>query len=119
MQPNNHQTIIYDENRKGKKARIASDVRKATRERAEAEHAETMALKRELYKEMRVNRRANKEKLADLCFKLVIVFITSSVVACITLFIKDTNQTINWIPVVIGSFFAVFFLLLGIYILKI
>ena len=100
-------------------AEIASDVRKATRERAEALLAEDLARKKELEKEERANRRANHVKIADLCFKLVIVFITSSVVACISLYMKDAGININWIPVIVGLLFAVFFLLLGLYFLKI
>ena len=70
---------------KEKIAEIASDVRKATRERAEAEHAEEKALKRELEKEKRAKQKLFHEKFADFYLKLAILFITSSVVISLLL----------------------------------
>ena len=103
---------------KEKIAEITSDVRKATRERAETEYAEAMALKRELYKEMRTNRRANKEKLSDFYFKISLLFLTSSAIPCLSIFIKNEDIVINWIYVGFGLVASLFFALMAYNILK-
>lgn len=99
-------------------AEIALDVRKATRERAEAELAEEKALKRELYKEMRTNQRTKKEKNADFYFKLALLVLTSTAATCLTLLIKGESTAINWMPVGLGLALAVVFILYANYLLK-
>ena len=92
-------------------AEIASDVRKATRERAEADIAEEKALKLELYKEKRANQRVRKEKNADFYFKLALLVLTSTAATCLTLLIKGESTAINWMPVGCGLVLAVIFIL--------
>ncbi len=104
--------------KQGNLAEIALDVREAIKERATEEVTAEIALKREMYKEVRKNNRVNQEKYADFCFKLAILFITSSVVTCMTLYIKDNNVSINWIPVGAGLLLAFVSLYLAYYFLK-
>ena len=100
-------------------AEIASDVRKATRERAETEYAEARALEKELEKEKRARQKFFNEKFADFYLKLAILFITSSVVTCLTLYIKGADFEINWLPVGIGIALALISIVLAYYLLKI
>ena len=90
-------------------AEIASDVRKANRERTEAEYAEEKALKCELEKEKRALQRIQKEKMADFYFKVAILLLTGSVISCLTIFIKDANALINWQPAILGFIASIFF----------
>ena len=83
-------------------AEIASDVRKATREKAEADIAEEKALKLELYKEARALEKARKEKLADFYYKLSALLFTGSVISCLTAFVEDGNTLISWQPTLLG-----------------
>jgi len=90
-------------------AEIALDVRKATRERAEMEQSEIRALRRELEKERRSLVKVKKEKMADFYYKIAILLLTTSVISCLTIFIKDANALINWQPVVLGFIASIFF----------
>ena len=99
-------------------ARIASDVRKATRERVEAELSEIKVLNHELVNEQRRCKRVCKEKIADYYYKISILFLTSSAIGYITLFIKGENTPINWYVLIFGLIATLFFALLANYILK-
>ena len=99
-------------------AEIASDVRKATRERAEADIAEEKALKCELEKEERAKQKLFHEKFADFYLKLAILSISSSIITCLTLFTKGTDIEINWLSVGIGLSLALIFVMLAYYYLK-
>ena len=83
-------------------AKIASDVRKATRERAEAEHAEARALRRELEKEERAKLKIRKEKLAGFFYGLATFFFTSTGIGGLSPFILNTDNPINWVVVLCG-----------------
>ena len=83
-------------------AEIASDVRKATRERAEAEHAEARALRRELEKEERDLEKARKERLVDYYYKLSALLFTGSVISCLTAYVKDSNTLVSWQLTILG-----------------
>lgn len=99
-------------------AEIASDVRKATKERATEEVTAEIALKREMYKEVRAHVRANKEKLADFYYKIALLFLTSSAIPCLSIFIRNEKLIINWHYVGLGLVACTFFALLASYILK-
>ena len=92
---------------KEKIAEIASDVRKATRERSEAEHAEVMALKRELEKEERALRQAyeksRREKLATFYFGLSTLVMTTTVLGGLSpILYLDIGKEVNWYTVCTG-----------------
>lgn len=90
-------------------AETIQEMRIAARERAEAEHAEILTLRRELAKEQRAKRNARNEKLADFYYKIAILLITGSVISCLTTFVKDANALINWQAIVIGLTAAILF----------
>lgn len=101
-----------------REAEIALDVKKAKRERAEAEHSALMALRQELAKEERTKRKVRKEKLADFYYKIASLFLAGSAVSCLTLFIKDINVMLNWIPFTLRVTATVSFACMANYILK-
>lgn len=90
-------------------AEIASDVRTATRERAEAEMAEEKALRRELAKEERAKLKVRKERLSIFYYGLSTLFMTS--VGVPMLFKPD--QAVNWYGVIGGTILTVFFAFMG------
>lgn len=101
-----------------REAEIALDVRKAKRERVEAEHSALMALRQELAKEERTKRKVRKEKLADFYYKIASLLLAGTVIASITPFIKDANALISWQPALFGLFAAILFAFMANYILK-
>lgn len=98
-------------------AEIALDVRTATRARTEAEHAELHTLKRELAKEKRIYRHERIDKLATYYYKIAALLLTSSVISCLTIFIKDSKALISWQPALLGLFASIFFAGMANYIL--
>ena len=90
-------------------AEIALDVTKAKRERAEAEYADVSALRRELAREKRQHRHDRIDKLATYYYKIAGLLLTSSVISCLTIFIKDANALISWQPAILGLSASIFF----------
>ena len=94
-------------------AEIASDVRYAMRTRAETEHAEAIALKRESAKERRALERSRKEKLATFYYAISTLFATSSGIGGLTSFFINENKPVNWFGLVIGIVLTFFFAFLA------
>ena len=94
-------------------AEIVSDVRKATRERAEILLAEDLARKKELEKEERAYLRdlekARKEKCSTFYYAVAMLFLTSSGIGGLSPFFTDANKSINWYSVVGGIVLALYF----------
>lgn len=86
-------------------ALLASDVRSAMRARAEAEHAEVIALKKELAKEKRSLERTRKEKLASYLYGLATFFLTSTGIGGLSPIVLNNGQVVNW-PFVLLGFIA-------------
>lgn len=89
-------------------AEIASDVKKAKRERAEA----TFAERKELEKEEKEMEKFRYQKRAGFYYKISYLFLTASGVGggLNTLFLKEE---INWITVLLGIFMAAIFAVLA------
>lgn len=87
-----------------REAEIALDVKKAKRERAEAEHTALMALRQELAKEERTKRKVRKEKLASFLYSLAVLFMTSSGIGGLTPILTNSYQPQNWYGLVGGVF---------------
>lgn len=94
-------------------AEIASDVKKAKRERAEA----TFAERKELEKEGKEMEKFRYQKRASFYYKISYLFLTASGVGggLNTLFLKEE---INWITVLLGIFMATIFAVLADHTLK-
>lgn len=98
------------ETREETTAEIALGVRKATRERTEAEIAEVKAQKREILKEERAMRKVRKEKFATFYFGLSTLFLTSTGIGGLSpILFNDVNKDVNWYTVIIGSLLSIFF----------
>lgn len=94
-------------------AEIALDVRKATREKAEAEYIEAKAMRRELEKEERKMLRelevARKEKRSTFYYAVAMLFLTSSGIGGLTSFLTDMDKSINWYSTLGGFILTIFF----------
>ena len=83
-------------------AKIASDVRKATRERAETKYAEARVLRLELEKEKRALIKERKSKLATFYYGLSTFFLTSTGIGGLSPIILNTGKEVNWSIVLLG-----------------
>ena len=83
-------------------AKIASDVRKSTRERAETKYAEARVLRLELEKEKRALIKERKSKLATFYYGLSTFFLTSTGIGGLSPIILNTGKEVNWSIVLLG-----------------
>lgn len=93
-------------------AEIAQGVRAATRQRAEAEIDKDLALKTELEKEDRLNRKFRKDKRASYYYKVSYLFLTASGLGGGLSSLVLKNE-INWYIVTSGVIMATGFALLA------
>ncbi len=94
-------------------AGIASDVRKAIRERVEYQYTEDLARKKELEKEemvyLRDLEKVRKEKRSTFYYAIAMLFLTSSGIGGLSPFFTDTSKSINWYSVVGGIVLTLYF----------
>ena len=98
-------------------AEIALDVMKAEMERAKSDVDELKDIKRELANEKRKHRHERIDKLASFYYKIATLLLASSVISCLSIFIKDSKVLINWQPAVFGLSASIFFIILANYVL--
>ena len=95
-------------------AEIASDVRKATRVRAEAEHEKFKALEFEIEKQ-RINfKRERKEKISSYYFGLSTLFLTSTGIGGLSpILFNEQGKEVNTYTVIIGLILSLLFFILA------
>lgn len=98
--------------KQGKEAEIASDVRDAMRARAEAEHANQLAERKEFEKEKKETIKFRRQKRAAYYYKVSYLFLTASGIGggLTSLICKDE---VNWITVLLGIIMAAAFAFLA------
>ena len=95
-------------------AEIALDVRSATRARAEAEHENQLAERKEFVKRELEKRKIRRERLSSFYYKVSLLFLTGSGISG---FSPGLPQ-IDWLKIGVGVSSALIFALLAHYNLK-